>query len=336
MIIPINLQENSYDIIVERGAINRVEEYLNLNRKVLIVTDEGVPKEYSQIVASKCKYAVIKTVKQGETSKSLPVFEEILTVLLKEGFTRKDLVVAVGGGVVGDLSGFVAASYMRGIDFYNIPTTALSQIDSSIGGKTGINLNGIKNIVGAFYQPKKVIVDPNLLKTLDKRLLSEGLVEALKMSLTSNDKLFSIFENEDIEKNIDTIIIESLKIKRYVVEQDEKEAGLRKILNFGHTLGHAIEAQEKTLDIYHGECVALGMIPFLSDNLKPRVINVLKKLGISHKIDFDINLAKEALKHDKKSESSFITIIKVNSCGSFITENMDVNILQEKLYEILK
>lgn len=335
MIIPINLGESSYDIIVERGALLKANEYLKLNRKVLIVTDDGVPSEYSQNLLKFCKEPTIVTIPQGEDSKSLDCFEKLLTIMLKKGFTRKDAVVAVGGGVVGDLSGFVAASYMRGIDFYNIPTTSLSQIDSSIGGKTAINFKGIKNIVGAFYQPKRVLIDPDLLKTLDKRQMSAGLVEGLKMSLTSNKELFKIFEENDLVDYLDTIIIESLKIKKHVVEQDEKEQGLRKILNFGHTLGHGIESELEHKGFYHGECVAMGMLPMCDDSLKNRVAQVLNKLGLKTKAQFDKEAAVNAIKHDKKSAQNSISVIKVKEIGSYIFEENTIDELSEKLNEIL-
>lgn len=335
MIIPLNLGEFSYDIIVERGAHKKADEYLNLNRKVLIVTDDGVPAVYSQTLLKMCKEPTIVTIPQGEISKSIDCYEKLLTIMLSKGFTRKDAVVAVGGGVVGDLSGFVAASFMRGVDFYNIPTTSLSQIDSSIGGKTAINLNGIKNIVGAFYQPKRVIIDPELLKTLDKKQMSAGLVEGVKMSLTSNKDLFEIFENKDINDNLDEIIIESLKIKKQVVEEDEKEQGLRKILNFGHTLGHGIESELEHKDYYHGECVALGMLPMCSDSVKNRVAAVLEKLDLKTKAQFDKEAAIRAIKHDKKSGQSSISVIKVQEIGSFVIEENTIDQLSIKLNEIL-
>ena len=150
MKIHMNLQEHSYDILVQRGILERAGEHLNLNRRVLVVTDSGVPAAYAKTLAQQCRESVILTVDAGEGSKSLETFGRLLVTMLDHGFSRKDCVVAVGGGVVGDLSGFAASAYMRGIDFYNIPTTLLSQIDSSIGGKTAINFGGVKNIVGAF------------------------------------------------------------------------------------------------------------------------------------------------------------------------------------------
>ena len=252
MTVHIPLAQNSYDIVIERGVLARAGEELNLNRKVLIVTDTGVPQVYAQQVAACCQQPFIVCVEQGEGSKSIAVWESLLHKMLAEGFTRFDAVVAVGGGVVGDLAGFCAASYMRGVDFYNIPTTLLSQVDSSVGGKTAVNFEGIKNIIGAFYQPKKVLIDPAVLETLEHRHFGAGLAEAIKMAVCFDEELFSFIETQDAQQNIDQIIEKSIRIKAMVVEKDEKEAGLRKALNFGHTIGHAIEANS---DLYHGECV---------------------------------------------------------------------------------
>ena len=199
--------------------------------------------------------------------------------MLDAGFTRRDCVIAVGGGVVGDLSGFAASIYMRGIDFYNIPTTLLSQVDSSVGGKTAIDFEGVKNIVGAFYPPKAVLIDENVLSTLPLRQLNNGLAEALKMSMTSDRELFDIFENGNPYENIGTVIEKSLLIKTDVVNKDEKEQGLRRVLNFGHTIGHGIEA-EQAGRLYHGECVAIGMIPMCSTETAERLKRILAKLGL--------------------------------------------------------
>ncbi len=320
--IHMNLGEDSYDILVERGLLEKAGQHLNLNRRVLVVTDSGVPAEYAEILASQCREPVICTVETGEGSKSLETFGTLLQTMLDHGFSRKDCVVAVGGGVVGDLSGFAASAYMRGIDFYNIPTTLLSQIDSSIGGKTAINYGGVKNIVGAFYQPKKVLIDPELLKTLPPRQISNGLAEAVKMALTSDKELFELFETKDIERNLDEIIIRSLNIKKNVVEQDEKETGLRKILNFGHTIGHGIESSENLSELYHGECVALGMIPMCGDEIRPRVIEVLKKCNLYHMPEFDWEKITDAAFHDKKADGADVTVTLVKEIGSFELKTM--------------
>ena len=320
MTIHMDLGPDSYDILIERGILAKAGQHLNLNRRVLVVTDTGVPEVYAKALAEQCRNSVICTVETGEGSKSLTVFGQLMQTMLEHDFSRKDCVVAVGGGVVGDLSGFAASAYMRGIDFYNIPTTLLSQIDSSIGGKTAINLGGVKNIVGSFYQPKKVLVDPDLLKTLPPRQIANGMAEAIKMSLTSDKELFELFETQDIESSLEEIILRSLSIKKAVVEQDEKEAGLRKILNFGHTVGHGIESTSK---LYHGEAVALGMLPMCSETLRPRVIKVLKKCNLYRELQYDWDRITQAAFHDKKADGGSVTVTLVQEPGAYELKTMD-------------
>lgn len=309
MIIPVRLPAGSYDITLSRGALARAGEIADLDRKVLVVTDSGVPEEYAETVAKQCRSAVTVTVPTGEGSKSLEAFGGLCGTLLENGFTRGDCVVAVGGGVVGDLAGFAAASYMRGIDFYNIPTTVLSQVDSSVGGKTAVNFGGIKNIIGAFYQPRAVIIDPEVLKTLSPRHFSNGLAEAVKMSLTFDRELFELFEHESAAENIETIIEHSVKAKAAVVEKDEHEAGLRRVLNFGHTIGHAVESVEGLGGLYHGECVAIGMLPMCGGELRPRVEGVLKKLNLPTKWSGDPQKLLSAAAHDKKFSGDLVTVV---------------------------
>lgn len=189
MILPVRLGERSYDVVIERGALDRTGELLNLSRKTLVVTDNGVPPVYAQTVANACRAAKIVTVEQGEGSKSFACLQTVLAAMLEFEMTRADCVVAVGGGVPGDLAGFAASIYMRGVDFYNVPTTLLSQVDSSIGGKTAINFGGVKNPIGSFYQPKKVLIDPNVLSTLDARQFRAGLAEVIKMAATFFEKI---------------------------------------------------------------------------------------------------------------------------------------------------
>ncbi len=323
--IHLNLPNGGYDITVGRGLLRRACEYMSLERKVFIVTDDGVPREYAETVAAVCSDCMIYTVNSGEGSKSLDVLQKLLEAMMEFGITRTDCTVAVGGGVVGDLAGFAAASYMRGIDFYNIPTTLLAQVDSSIGGKTAINLGEVKNAVGAFYQPKAVLIDTEVLKTLPKRQIASGLAEAVKMSLTSDKELFEFFENEEIKhENIESAIVRALEIKKRVVETDEKEAGLRKILNFGHTLGHGIEAEEGLGGLYHGECVALGMLPFCSPAVRERLCRVLVKLGLPTEFVGDLDRAIEFVVHDKKCEGDTVSAIFVDEVGSYRIEKLAI------------
>ncbi len=332
----LNLGERGYDINIGRGLIDRAGELLRLDRRVLILTDSGVPMEYALRVKEQCSEARILVVEMGEGSKSFSGLERVLSEMLDFGMTRSDCLVAVGGGVVGDLGGLAAATYMRGVDFYNIPTTLLSQVDSSIGGKTAINLGGVKNIVGAFYQPKVVIIDPDVLKTLPKRQLSSGLAEAIKMSLTSDAALFELIENGNIDDNIEKIITDSLLIKKAVVEEDEREGGIRKILNFGHTFGHAVESEEEMNGLYHGECVAIGMTVVCSDKVKARLIPLLSKAGLPCEYKGDIEKALAFISHDKKCDGGRISVVFVDEIGSYRIEKIDVESFASHVREVLK
>ncbi len=333
----VELGKRGYDIVIGRGLLGEAHKFFDLNRKVFIVTDSGVPAEYAERISKCAKDATVVTVPMGEGAKSMKYYAELLDEMVKFGMTRTDCAVAVGGGVVGDLTGFAAASYMRGIDFYNVPTTLLSEVDSSIGGKVAINLGGIKNIVGAFHQPRGVLIDPDTLKTLPKRHISNGLSEAIKMSLTSDKELFELFERESVnEKNIEDIIIRSLKIKKAVVEADERESGIRRILNFGHTLGHGIEAMELEGGLYHGECVAIGMTAVCSAETKKRLTAVLKKHELPTAYSGDIEKALGFISHDKKCEGDFVSAIFVDTPGSFRIEKMTTDKFTETVRENLK
>ena len=315
MIIRMELGPDSYDITVERGVLAKAAQYLDLDRKVLIVTDDGVPARYAQAVAGQCREAVIFTLPQGEANKNMDRFEEILGAMLDMSLTRKDCAVAVGGGVVGDMTGFAAACYMRGIDFYNIPTTLLSQVDSSIGGKTAIDFRGVKNIVGAFHQPKAVLIDPDTLETLDERQVRSGLAEAVKMAATSDAELFRLIEESaDLKADMENIICGALMIKKSVVEQDPKEAGLRKILNFGHTIGHAIEAFYGGKYL-HGECVAMGMLPMSSAEAGARIRSMLEKYGLPAESGAGASELMPYILHDKKMQKNTISLIYVPEIG---------------------
>ncbi len=333
--LTLDLKDRSYDITVECGILDRAGEILDLNRKVFILTDTGVPEEYAKKILDQSNEAVIFTAKEGESTKSPAVLEKLLGVMLEFDMSRSDCVVAVGGGVVGDLAGFAASIYMRGVDFYNIPTTLLSEVDSSIGGKTAINLGGVKNTVGTFYQPKHVLIDPDTLRTLPTRQIGAGLAEVVKMALTSDAELFETLENT-VAFDIEDIIFRALKIKKCVVECDERETGLRKILNFGHTLGHGIEAAEGLSGLYHGECVALGMIPVCSPSVRKRLIPVLRKLGLPTEYSGDIDKALEFTIHDKKCKNGIIDAVFVDEIGSYRLEKISVEDFRDLVRQNLK
>lgn len=330
--IRMELGKNSYNIEIERGSLAKAGELLNLNRKVMIITDKGVPVTYAQAIAKQCKESYIQIVPPGEGSKSLQTAEVILTEMLAHQFSRKDCVVAVGGGVVGDLGGFVASLYMRGIDFYNVPTTLLSQVDSSIGGKTAVNLAGIKNIIGAFYQPKAVLIDPDTLNSLPERQIVSGLMEAIKMGATSDPELFHLFLNDDWKKHLDLIIEKALLVKKHVVEQDEKESHLRKILNFGHTIGHGFESAAHGRYL-HGECVALGMLYMSSEEVQDKLCDIYEKLGftVPEFYTFDMEEVKEAITHDKKASNKSCSVVYVSEIGNGSIEEWTMEQVLERL-----
>ncbi len=335
MIISMNLGADSYPIHLERGALAKADQLFKLDRKVLIVTDSGVPKEYAETVAHCCKNPYIEVFPQGEAQKNMDTYQNILTRLVQEGFSRTDCVVAVGGGVTGDMAGFAAASYMRGIDFYNIPTTLLSQVDSSIGGKVAIDFKGYKNIVGAFYQPKGVLIDPEVLKTLPARQIANGLAESIKMAATNDAALFELLEQEDPLQNLDRIIEGSLLIKKEVVEQDTKEMGLRRVLNFGHTVGHAIETVSGLSGLYHGECVALGMLLMAAPEPRERLCKVLQKVGLPTSYTYDKEQVIEAMTMDKKVAGGEITVVELPKIGKFELRKISLETLKKRMREVL-
>ena len=320
------LGADSYDILLENGLLDRAGTLLSLDRRVLIVTDSGVPRQYAARLARQCGAPVIARLPQGERTKRFGMLQRLLRTLLREGFTRADCVVALGGGVVGDLAGFAAACYMRGIDFYNIPTTALSQIDSSIGGKVAIDFEGMKNIVGAFYQPRGVLVDPQLLATLPPRQLANGLAEAIKAGVIADEGLLSLFEQGDARERLGEVLLRSLRFKQRIVEQDERESGPRKLLNFGHTLGHGIESVcgfAGDEGLLHGECVGLGMLPMCTDPaLRRRVEGILQKYGLPTRAAFDPDAVFAAVCHDKKSTADGITVVTAARAGAARLENI--------------
>jgi 3-dehydroquinate synthase len=338
MRLTMNLGERSYHIILKRGSLQNLYQFTNLGRKVAVVTDSGVPAQYARMVAEQCADARIITVKQGEASKSLKTLETVLAQMLDFGMGRGDLVVAVGGGVVGDLTGFAAAVYMRGIDFVNCPTTTLAMIDSSIGGKTAVDLGDTKNIVGAFWQPKVVVADPDTLATLPRRQFINGLAEAVKHGLIADPELFGIFENGDVDAEIETIIYRSLLVKKAIVEQDETEHGMRRALNFGHTLGHGIEAVKgvrgrRTTGLYHGECVALGMLAMIEPKaLQKRTRAVYRRLGLPLRCTYDKEKVLAEMLHDKKAGEGMVTVIRVPGLGCWRADRIPVEQLRDIVY----
>ncbi len=318
-----------YQVFFERGCLARAGRYLALDRSVLIVTDDGVPKAYVDALAGQCRRCAVHCVPAGEASKSLPVLQALLRHMADFGLTRGDCVAAVGGGMVGDLAGFAASVYMRGVDFYNVPTTLLAQVDSSIGGKTAVDFGGVKNLVGTFYRPRAVLIDPAVLETLPRRQTAAGLAEVVKMAITLDRRLFERLETGDLFPVPDDVLRQAIAIKAGVVAADEGEHGLRRVLNFGHTVGHAIEITHP--ELLHGECVALGMLPMCGEPAADRLRAVLIKLGLPVTCRLDREQLLRLMAHDKKTDKGAVIVTRVHEPGQFFFDRLSPEALAEKL-----
>lgn len=334
--------DKNYPVFIDNGEIENLEEKINKFHnasRILIVISEKVNKLYGSKL--NFKNSIKFVLKDGEKQKNFKNYQKILNFALKNSLERKDVIIAIGGGVVGDLAGFVAATYLRGIDLIQVPTTLLSCVDSSVGGKVAINTDYGKNLVGAFYQPKAVFCNLNFLKTLDERQFKTGLSEVIKYAFINEDgNFFDFLENNYTnilnkdENTLAEIIEISLKIKASVVEKDEKEQGLRKILNFGHTYGHAIEKITNYKKYTHGEAVAVGMVyainlafkkELISETYKNQAIGLINKFELIKKMPkFNLKKMASIMKLDKKvkdgkinfilpSSKAFVSCIEINS-----------------------
>lgn len=332
--LKVEAKSATYDILIEKGILKNCAQYiapLVRGKKLMIITDTNVQPLYLETVKSAFDnsdfYISTFVFEAGEQNKNLSTVSAIYDALSKEGFSRQDCIVALGGGVCGDISGFAAATYMRGIDFVQIPTTLLSQVDSSVGGKTGVDTSYGKNLVGAFYQPRLVLIDPNTLNTLTEHYFADGMGEVIKYGCIKSAELFNMLSTVNIKESIEDIILECLTIKRDVVNEDERESGLRMILNFGHTLGHSIE-KLSDFTLSHGECVAKGMVLITkaSENsgLTPlgtadKIAALCNKCGLNTDIPYDTSAIAENAKGDKKGSGDIINTVLIEKIGkSFI------------------
>ena len=312
------------------------------NNKVLIITDSGVPKKHIRKIKDiiTCKKVNVLTLNQGEKSKSFASFQKIMNMLFNMNFDRSDSLIALGGGVVGDITGFCAATYLRGINYIQVPTTLLAQVDSSVGGKTAINVPQGKNLIGSFYNPKFVLISTDFLKTLPQEQYESGLGEVIKYAFIGNKKLKKIIEDnakkitERNEKILKSIIEESIKTKSKIVTKDEKENGIRAILNFGHTFGHAIEAHHGYKKITHGAAITMGMViaakvslfeGHIKDQQLENIISVIKSLGLKadHK-KYKYSDLRKYMKIDKKVSDGQLNLILIDkNFNAFKTSNFN-------------
>lgn len=344
----VNLKDRSYPIYIGAGLLSQITLFTQkhiVDGTIAIITDHNVyriyGKQFEQSLQS-AKYNVkIYSVPAGEASKSLAVVESLIGKLIQDGLTRQATIFALGGGVVGDLVGFVAATFLRGVDYVQIPTTLLAQVDSSVGGKVGVNHALGKNLIGAFLQPKFVLIDPNVLKTLDQREIKAGLAEVIKYGLIKDIKFFNELE-EKLESLIslsdeDFLIFcleKCCRIKADIVERDEKESGERRLLNFGHTIGHALEAITDYNYFRHGEAVLWGMravaklssqLGFLSRYDSERIYNCTTGLK-APALPKDITSQQiiDALARDKKQTDTGLKWVLLKEIGKgFVTGKVD-------------
>ncbi len=347
--VNVDLGKDSYTIEIERGLLDQVGaklKALTKAEKIAVITDHNVRNLYGERIRKVLKEAgfdvKVIAIPAGESSKNLRVYGDVLEALAGFDMSRSDAVVTFSGGVPGDLGGFAAASYMRGIPFFQIPTTILAQIDSSVGGKVAVDLPAGKNLAGAFYQPKGVFIDPDLLHTLPVRYIHDGLAEAVKYGCIGDRELFELFENlaseEDLEEKMEEIILRSVLQKVKFVEEDQFDNGSRQMLNFGHTIGHAIERYFHYNTYTHGEAVAIGMSLLTAQTEKlglteagstERLIAVLKKLSLPTSIGVAAEDLIPHILHDKKRRGKEITLVTMDKIGKAALKKVETDKLGE-------
>lgn len=335
----VDLKENSYNILIEKGLLSKLGEELKkiyFGEKIFIITDENVDKYYGDKVKDELDKAGYKTRKMvltpGEETKSFSTLPSIYNELLDFKLTRKELIITLGGGVIGDLGGFAASTFLRGVSFVQIPTSLLAQVDSSVGGKVAVDLEKGKNLAGSFYQPKAVFIDPDVLNTLPEKFYKDGMAEVIKYGCIKDIDFFymlkSLKSREEVMNNIEDILYKCCYIKKSVVERDEKDLGERMLLNFGHTLGHAIEKYYNFTGYSHGEAVAIGMynISLKSEDegiTEKSVSEEIKEILINYDLPYEVDIKDnnkiiDTISLDKKNIGNVLKVILLKSIGESI------------------
>ena len=348
--------DRSYEVLVGRGILNDLHREItrigNFSSYGLVTDDFVRPLVADRLQANLRSHKInsqLFSFPPGESAKNMEIVLQLCQQLIARGFDRKSLLIAVGGGVVGDVAGFAAAIFMRGIPYIQVPTTLLAQVDSAIGGKTGVDLPSGKNLLGAFHQPLLVVADPDVLSTLPVAIRREGFAEIIKAALIADSELFSLLENqgsnllENANEMLETIIAKAAEVKCRVVSHDEHESGLRRILNFGHTLGHALEAASQ-YSLPHGQAVAAGMgvaIRFsqkwagLDQDEADRALRLIQRLGLPTGIPGDIQseLLLSALEKDKKIQGNVCHFVLIGKIGQALIHPIPVEELRRSLEE---
>ncbi|MBE7020754.1 MAG: 3-dehydroquinate synthase [Ruminococcaceae bacterium] len=337
--IKINLSRTSYEIKLGEGILRKLPDYLEeigFSGRLVIICDTVIEKLHldtlkSVLNNSKIAFETV-VIKTGEEYKTLDTVSEIYESLAKLNISRKDTILAFGGGVTGDISGFVAATYLRGVDYIQVPTTLLSMVDSSIGGKTGVDLKYGKNLVGAFKQPRLVIADTNLLKTLPELQLASGMAEIIKAGLIRDNKLIEILSlSQSFEDDKEEIILRAINVKKEIVEADEFEKYERMLLNFGHTFGHAIEKYYGFKGITHGQAVAFGMkLITKNDKINDLLDSLYLKFGLEMECQVPQKEIIRLSKNDKKASGDSVNIVIVEKPGEGIIKKISFSALEEE------
>jgi len=337
--ISVSVGENKYPILIENGLLDQLGEEVKKiykGKKIVIITDQSVFDHYGKKVVNQLTgegfTTKIVVLPPGESTKSFDNLENIYNELLQFKLTRSNLIIALGGGVIGDIAGFVAATFLRGVSFIQIPTSLLAQVDSSVGGKVGVNLSQGKNLVGAFYQPVAVFIDPKVLDTLTDKFFKDGMAEVIKYGCIKDKALFNLLKGlssrQEVMMHIEKIIYNCCMIKKTVVEQDEKDQGERLLLNFGHTLGHAIEKYYNYTKTTHGEAVAIGMYhtTLRSEQMgmtKSGTAKDIKEILIRYGLPYELNIKDrhkliDAIGLDKKNAGDILKEILLTDIGESI------------------
>ncbi len=328
-----------YNIYIGNNLLDSAGEMIKNELGVCsaaVITDDNVDRLYADRVIASLEKSGFRTVKfvftHGEESKSVATYAEILSFLAENHITRSDMIIALGGGIPGDMGGFAAATFLRGIKFVQMPTTLLSAVDSSVGGKTAINLPNGKNLAGAFYQPDMVICDYSALDTLKPEIFADGCAEVIKYGVILDEEFFDFLKNNDIRENIEYVITRCVELKRDIVNQDEKDTGIRAILNFGHTIGHAIEINS-SFKISHGSAVAIGMViaskgayalGYCDCNLTQEIKNVLIKNNLPVNCEYSAESLYNVACSDKKRTGGTLTLIIPEKMGKCIGKKIPV------------
>ena len=344
-IVTVKGVKKPYNIIIGKDILKELPEKIREVTKaktVVIITDDHVDKLYGnrvrQILETDTFHVLKFVFPHGETNKTMVTICNILEFLAENNVTRSDLIIALGGGIVGDVSGYAASSYLRGIDFIGVPTTFLAAIDSSVGGKTGVNLKSGKNLAGAFYQPKLVLCDTDTFATLPKENFKEGIAEAIKYGVICDKALFTSISKND-NWNLEDVIERCVSIKAEIVSEDEFDRGKRQLLNFGHTIGHAVE-KSTNFQITHGNGVAIGMalIAKISDTLSwakeetyPQIAACLENNGLPIETEIETEQLLSAMLKDKKRTGDTIHLVIPEEIGKCVLKSIEVSRLKEVL-----